>query len=108
MKNNYECDVILDLLPLYLEHMTSEETRVVIQEHLEECENCRQEYLQMSASFTDIFAEKEEAKSRRWFKKKRRKPHYKRKTIVKLVIYAYAFLMLAIIVFCNFISPYVL
>lgn len=108
MKNNYECDVILDLLPLYLEDMTGEETEKVIQEHLEECESCKQEYLRMAASFTDLFMEKEETKHRKCIGNRKRKPRYKKKTIVKMMIYGYAFLMLAIIVFCFFISPYVL
>lgn len=100
MKNNFDCEIIWDLLPLYLEHMTSEETGMVIREHLDGCDACRQQYLQMSSDFTDIFLEKKEGKKFLWFYKRKRKPHYKRKAIVKLLVYGYAFLMLAIMAYC--------
>ena len=39
MKTN--CDIIRDLLPLYAEHITSEATNALVEEHLAECEACR-------------------------------------------------------------------
>ena len=39
MKMN--CDVILDLLPLYHDGVCSEGSRALIEEHLKECESCR-------------------------------------------------------------------
>ena len=41
------CEVIQDLLPLYIDGLTSETTDKVIAEHLEECEACRNLYRQM-------------------------------------------------------------
>lgn len=38
------CDVIKDLLPLYIDNVCSDDTRKLIEEHLEECENCKKEY----------------------------------------------------------------
>ncbi len=38
MKTN--CDIIRDLLPLYAEHITSEATNALVEEHLAECEVC--------------------------------------------------------------------
>lgn len=35
------CDVIKDLLPLYAEDMVSDNTRQMIEKHLEECDDCR-------------------------------------------------------------------
>ncbi|WP_440895496.1 zf-HC2 domain-containing protein [Amphibacillus sp. Q70] len=35
------CDVIRDLLPLYVEKMTSDDTCAMIEEHLASCEDCR-------------------------------------------------------------------
>lgn len=35
------CDVILDLLPLYHDGVCSEGSRALIEEHLKECESCR-------------------------------------------------------------------
>lgn len=34
------CSVVRDLLPLYAEEMTEEETRALVDEHLEECSEC--------------------------------------------------------------------
>ena len=36
------CPVIQDLLPLYAEDLTGEESRALVEEHLEECDACKQ------------------------------------------------------------------
>lgn len=36
------CSVIQDLLPLYAEELTGEDSRKLVEDHLEECENCKQ------------------------------------------------------------------
>ena len=38
-----ECAIVKDLLPLHIEDMVSEETKLFINEHLKECEDCRNE-----------------------------------------------------------------
>jgi len=47
---NYPCGIIRDLLPLYIDNIGGEESRNAIEQHLEECENCREHYEQMKAS----------------------------------------------------------
>lgn len=42
MKN--DCSIVKELLPLYAEDMVSAETAYFIQQHLEECEECRSEF----------------------------------------------------------------
>ena len=37
---NIKCEVIRDLLPLYVDGVASEETRALIEEHLKECADC--------------------------------------------------------------------
>ena len=54
MKN--ECNIIRDLLPLYVEDMVSEETTQFVKEHLTECKNCKEYYETMKS--TDGFVEK--------------------------------------------------
>ncbi len=49
-----ECDIISDLLPLYLEHMTRAETNEFIQEHISVCDSCRASYEHMSCSYEEI------------------------------------------------------
>ena len=41
MKNTIDCNVIVDLLPLYKEEICSEETKILVEEHLAECADCR-------------------------------------------------------------------
>ena len=43
------CDVIKDLLPLYKDDVCSEKSKDLIEEHLPECEDCR-EYLDALSS----------------------------------------------------------
>lgn len=42
-----ECDVIRDLLPLYVDDVVSDATRQLVEEHLAECESCRGEEAEM-------------------------------------------------------------
>lgn len=37
----YDCEVIKDLLPLYLDEVCSEESKQMIEQHMSECESCR-------------------------------------------------------------------
>lgn len=48
MGQKLNCDMIKDLLPVYIERMTSEASDKAIQEHLEECPSCREIYRQMN------------------------------------------------------------
>ena len=36
--NNISCDVIQDLMPVYIEHMCSTESRKLVEAHMVECE----------------------------------------------------------------------
>ena len=42
-----KCNVIKDILPLYIENIASEDTRVLIEEHVDECEDCKKELEEM-------------------------------------------------------------
>ena len=41
-RNEITCNVIVDLLPLYQEGACSEDSKMLIEEHLQTCEECRQ------------------------------------------------------------------
>jgi len=43
-KNEFDCDLAFDLLPLYLEGATGEESDRFLQNHLKTCESCRETY----------------------------------------------------------------
>jgi hypothetical protein len=57
MKEKQSCAVMQDLLPLYVEQLTSEETNHIIEEHLEECKSCKAIYDSM---LEEILREKEQ------------------------------------------------
>ena len=48
---NNECSIVKDLLPLYVENMTSEETTNFINNHLNTCAVCKSELDDMSSDF---------------------------------------------------------
>ena len=37
----YNCEIIKDLLPLYVDNICSSQTREIVEEHLNECADCR-------------------------------------------------------------------
>ena len=43
------CSVIKDLLPLYADGVISEDTRLIVAEHLENCADCRKIYESMTS-----------------------------------------------------------
>ena len=45
MKTN--CDIIQDLLPLYCDNVCSEESKHAVEDHIQECEQCRNDLMQM-------------------------------------------------------------
>lgn len=47
MKNK-ECNLVKDLLPNYIDKVTSNETNVFIEEHLKNCDECRESFKNMS------------------------------------------------------------
>ncbi len=44
MKKTLDCPIVQDILPLYVENLTSEESNLAIRHHLEHCESCRNYY----------------------------------------------------------------
>lgn len=44
-----ECNIIRDILPLYIENMVSNDTAAFIEDHLKKCSDCRAELEQMKA-----------------------------------------------------------
>ena len=43
----YPCNVIQDLLPLYLDGVCSEESKAIVEQHLSECPACKDYYAAM-------------------------------------------------------------
>lgn len=66
------CEIIRDLLPLYAEDMVSEKSKEAVEEHLEECEDCKAFYQRMTAPEPSVQFDVEEAKSFQSFVKKKK------------------------------------
>jgi len=75
MKTN--CKIIEDLLPLYTDAVCSDESRKLVEEHLEECKACR---AKLTAQKAEINVDKEKIeqnlKAKDPFKKIRRNQRY--------------------------------
>ena len=66
MKMN--CNIIRDLLPLYVDNVCSNETKDMVENHLQTCKNCQQELALLKTNFkTNQFNEERSIKN---FKKK--------------------------------------
>ena len=50
-----KCEIIRDLMPLYLDDICSAETKKTVEEHLADCEECRKYMKQMQ---TELEVEK--------------------------------------------------
>lgn len=96
-KKNKECDIITDLLPIYLEHDTQEETNRFIEEHLVTCEECRKNYEWMKGSFVDFTGQKKEQDD----KKKKKNIKVFKKVKLKILLYGYVLMLVLIWLYCN-------
>ncbi|MHB8129276.1 MAG: DUF4825 domain-containing protein [Mobilitalea sp.] len=54
MKNKIPCEMVKDLLPLYVEELTQEKTNEEIRNHLEECPTCEKMLQDMKISITKV------------------------------------------------------
>ena len=50
---NYECNVVSDLLPSYVEKLLSKETEKYIENHVSSCESCREKLQIMQEQYLD-------------------------------------------------------
>ena len=86
-----ECNIVRDLLPLYVEDMVSADTRAFVQEHLNGCEACRRELAALHAD-DGLAGEKETEASRnaeaRLLKKLARKWNVRRMLLPLILIAA--------------------
>lgn len=54
MKSELPCNIVQDLLPNYIEGLTSEETNQAVEEHLHTCVECKEIYEQMTADIEKV------------------------------------------------------
>lgn len=71
MSKKLECEIVQDLLPNYVENLTSEYTKERVKEHLDECLPCQSIYELMKEEVGEqVQHNVEEAKKLRWYMKK--------------------------------------
>jgi len=97
-KNYNDCDIALELLPLYIENKTGEESNLFVGKHLMECEECRQAYELMVQDFAEDIWKVESISERTRQTKKRRFIRWVKKLLILLGgMIAYIGLMIGII-----------
>lgn len=84
-----DCDIIKDLLPLYVEGLVSEKSKTVIEEHLKECESCQKLWQEMKKPEPQVRYDREPAESfRKYVKKEKRKLGIKTALVTAAIILA--------------------
>ena len=48
--SNVSCDVIKDILPLYVDEVVSKDTHNIVSRHLDSCDTCRRKFREMKAT----------------------------------------------------------
>ncbi len=76
-----KCDIVTDLLPLYIDKLTSQGSNEEIESHLKSCESCSRNYQEMTGSVDRIvpIVDRSEVEKLDYLKKVRKKH---RKTLV--------------------------
>ena len=96
-KNYNNCNIVLELLPLYLDEKTCEESNAFVEEHLAGCADCRQVHELMSADFlreeTAVLRQTNQKTRRRW------SPNKKRTIILVCGLVGYFVLMIGVVAF---------
>lgn len=92
------CDVIQDILPLYVENIVSEDSEKMVEEHLDSCEKCK-EYLNEIKS-PDSFVQKADE-----LPMKKLKSLLIRKKIQVIAISVFVSLVIATIIGANLVAP---
>ena len=73
MKTKIPCAMIKDIMPTYLDELTSRETNEMIEEHLKECEACSKLFADMKEPKTDEMEENKETVEIDFLKKSRKR-----------------------------------
>lgn len=78
------CNIIRDLLPSYIDEITSEESNHIIEEHFRECDSCRQAYESLKKN--DFVSNKTDEWMLRYFKNIRQKEIMERAVLVFVTV----------------------
>lgn len=93
--NKINCEVIRDLLPLYVDDAASQKTRELVQEHLNNCSNCRED-LRLMRSQVSLPVDEDTELVLKKFRERREQRARKKKIAIISAVSA----VMLIIMFC--------
>lgn len=98
------CEVIRDLLPLYHDNVCSNASQMIVEEHLEHCEDCRAELQAMNNEPSQYYTEHNlnEAEAVRKLSKTWRKGM--RRSLLKGILLTFFILALTALILYSFID----
>ena len=98
MKNK-DCNFVKDLLPNYIDKVTSNETNIFIEEHLKNCDECRKSFEKMSEEMKVDYKSKD-SKKIHIFRKINNKIRFL-KTIIFLILFIFIIIFIRKLVIIN-------
>lgn len=87
MSKKLECEIVQDLLPMYVDQLTSDYTTQRVRKHLDECQPCRETYELMKADEGEQIEYEKEAKKLKGYLKKIKWVHMLIGAIIAVVAY---------------------
>ncbi len=84
------CEVVKDLLPLYCDGVCSQESKSLVEEHLEKCEACREEYQKLREDEMALAQAGEEEKRLEALRQVKKKLRIKRAVAAALAVVVFA------------------
>ena len=96
MKNNIPCEMIKDVLPSYVDKLTSDVTNNLVEEHINECKDCKNILEAMQDSSIGNIGEDD--KKEIDFLKKNRKKNRKKKNLTDI---QFSILKISKVVLCS-------
>ncbi|MBQ7775240.1 MAG: zf-HC2 domain-containing protein [Lachnospiraceae bacterium] len=98
------CDIVLELLPLYIEQKTGQESASFVKEHLDDCKECQEIYRYMSTDYTMQLKQALQEQAEAGQKKKNKKLSTRTKKVIILLVGFVGYLCLmagsVIYIFC--------
>ena len=88
-----KCEVIQDLLPLYIDNICSDESRHMVSEHLDSCNECKKLYQNMTDPVKQDLSESE-LDSEQAFKAIKRKLHKRSRIMIGITVFVTAIIVL--------------
>lgn len=99
--NKISCNVIQDLLPLYMDQVVSEDSRILVEEHLKECQKCRTCLSEMEAEVPISYDEEQREKAKQELKNFQKFLSRKKRKIVAFSVVLVLAVFTALVIFLN-------